>query len=466
MCLMSLFHFCPFSRLPLYIDPLPRSAHFRRPTDSFTFSENLDDMTEHDSTTALSTPQVERSLAEHSSSGDITDSTNVDGSSLTVPHDEDKTSHGSRPSTAFATPKTGMTPTSSENGDGSEATSRESTLNRSTKSVERRFRDQSPEEHNVMSQQSSEREGESNSPTSISTPSFDRLQLPTLDRPLEKSDNLSCTSTLTGSHGSLFLNDNGSRQANGTQHEQQQQTTQDHVNSLGINFNSKTKTASPRITKHEAKFNGNNGQTPTSSVASLSNFSINNADDVKSDRSESWELWPGNHVIDSASLSDKSHPPPFSSSATTNGENPPCYSRQHTEDKTSEDRTNQYVGKANANGEIEEERHSAGSGSFTNSHLDHLPPSDSQDQPPPYHTIFDAHTLSSDSKDLDSSTGTRPHHSSTGGYRPNEMTSSTGGRQLQRNLSNGSVPWKKLSLLEQESSSPEQYYSPMSRKCV
>ena len=228
-----------FCRLPLYLDPLPKSIHFGPPTDSFIYSENFNNDTDVDTTyISLRTSQAD------DGGGDTTDSaTNTEGPSLTVPQEEDKVSQGSgRSSTAFATPKTGMTPTSSENeadskdekrwsGTSTEGSNRNGTLNHVSVGVDYQVVEQSSQEQGAMVPTSSEGERESNSLASISTPSLDRLQLPTVDRPLEKSDDHSC-STLTGSQGSLLLNDSTSKTTN-----LQQSSTN---SSLGpIAFNSK-----------------------------------------------------------------------------------------------------------------------------------------------------------------------------------------------------------------------------------
>lgn len=449
--------------------------------DSFACSEAFDD-TDTDPTASVPTPLADQN------GGEIRDITNADGSSLTVPQDDDKVSHGSRPSTAFATPKTGMTPTSSEN-EGSDSTSRDSTLNRSTKHVDRHSHELTPEESKAMSvRQSNEIERDSNSPTSISTPSFDHLQLPALDRPLEKSDNLSC-STLTGSQGSLLLSENVPK-LNLQLHQQQQQRTQNPVNGLDVDFLPKTSTAMPRTTKLGEKFDGSAstagkimfGLSQSSGYASISNVSINNADDVGRTRNESC----GNIIVDPAAILSRPSQP-VSTSTPTNSELSP---QQDKVDKMLDfgiGRTYPPLyTQVDTNGEFDEESHSAGSGSFTNAHLDNLPSTNpSHIHSSPYnsyhtHTVFDTHTLPSLLQD-----GTcRPYHSSTSSSsnNPTEELTMDGWQlpvSMPSSLSNGMVPrfekmghksrdrqsqLKKLSLLDREGSSPEQYYSPMNSK--
>ena len=464
----------------MYIDPQPRSSHFGIHCDSFACSETFDE-TDPDPTASVPTPLAERSLALDQSGGEITDTTNADGSSLTVPQDDDKVSHGSRPSTAFATPKTGMTPTSSEN-EGSDTTSRDSTLNRSTKCVEGHSRELTSIEDNAISvQQSSEAERHSNSSTSISTPSFDHLQLPALDRPLEKSDNLSCSSTLTGSQGSLLQSENGPK-ANSQLH-QQQQWIQNPVNGVGIDFLSKTSTALPRTKAQFSEGVSTAGMVthdPASQspgYASTSNISINNADDMGC--TASW----GDVIVNSAAISCKSSRP-VSTSTPTNSE---LSSQQETVDKTAA------IGNATStcrtypprytqvdtNSELDEESHSAGSGSFTKAHFDNFVPSTNcHVHPPPYHhhthTVFDAHTLPS----LPDGTCRPPHSSTNSTSSSNVLTGemTADGRQLPgslpSSLSNGMVPGfekrgrKKLFLPDRDGGSPEQYYSPMNGKYI
>ena len=459
---------------------------------------------------------------------------NMDISSLTVPHDDDKVSHGSRPSTAFATPKTGMTPTSSDHDEGSEATSRDSTLNRHVKSSDLHSHELSPEQvfseaegkFSEVERESSEPDRESSSPTSVSTPSFDRLQLPVLDKPLEKSDDFSCTSTLTGSQGSLLLNDNGSRtNSHNHHHHQQQPALPNPENRLGISFYSKTKTASPRMTKHEATFNSVNGavgmakgQRASTGLTSLANISINNGDGDRDERatrdakSESLEVWTGNQVIDSAAISSRSTSCAVSSSVSTSAEYPP-HLRQ-VPSMMNENRTDRYTNAASANGEVEdeeEEKHSAGSGSFSNTHLENSNSSNVCTDPPPYsisnHTIFDAHRLPPYSPPTSQSTATMSNKrmvdigaisgTSQTNYSPPSGTgnrSAGGGGSYHRHSnprtsngrlvptgtkSNGGIPSRKegmssrkfslpkrLSLEDHEGISPERFYSPMSRKSL
>lgn len=466
-------------RLPLYIDPLPPSNDFDRPTDSFALSENYSS-TDLEPTSYLTTPQADQSLASALSGNtkDNPDSTNADEgcSSLTVPQDEDRTSHGSRSSTAFATPLTGMTPTSSDKEDGSEATSRESTLNRSSKGRYRYSREISPEEHNLIVQGLHEMEKESSSSPAakIRTPSFDRLQLPSgSDHNMEKSDDMSCTSTLTGSQSSL-VNDNGSKTT-----PQQSLLHPPPLGSVAIGFHSKTSTASPKVTKHEAKFNGKkHGHVPE---MSLSNVSIN-GDGKRFSKSESWELWPGVGVVDSASISGGDPSGPVLSSAST----PTAVPHQDG------GRTDVYL-KGIYHGDVEEEKHSAGSGSLPD-YYSSSPSSHPADPPPPYdssHTVFDARVLPSWQATTSGATrrdvgGSRPYHSSD---RNGTSDAPPERRQLPVGLpttststgirSNGAVPGmegdsaqlkpksslpKRLSLIDRQCSSPEQYYSPMNRK--
>ena len=450
--------------------------------DSIAFSENYNDA-DFDLTTSLQTPQAELSLADHSAD-DANDLANIDGSSLTVPHEEDKFSHGSRSSTAFATPKTGLTPTSSENDEdmkegkrwsgvsteGSEGASGDSTLNPSGLTDKKgRAREQSPEEHNAIVQQSSEAEMESSSPTSVSTPALDRLHLPLPDKHFEKSDDLSCTSTLTGSQGSLLFNDNGPK----TNSQQEQQSA---MNSISINFLSKTSTASPRMTKAEAKFSGK-GDRKQQYLARTAhaNIAINNADDEGHPHSEGWTVEP---VVNSAALS-REHSPLALPSASKNQEHP-----HQSTSKT--DRTEPYM-IAGTNSELEEESHSAGSGSFSKMHLDWLMTDPTHS--PSYnhkHMVFDAHRISPGylrqpptGDEMDSSLHYRPHHSSSTGATANcEQPITATGTLSSR--SNGTVPrlveterkshksFLPGSLsIDHEHSSPEQYYSPMGGKyCV
>lgn len=421
--------------------------HSGPPTDSFTYSENYND-TDFDTTASLQTPQ-----ADHSS-GDTTDSAiNAEGSSLTVPQEDDKVSHGSRSSTAFATPKTGMTPTSSENeadakdekrwsGASTEGSSRNSTLNRPSSGVDGHVHEQSPDEHGAMAPSLSEGERESNSLASISTPSLDRLQLPIVDRPLEKSDEHSC-STLTGSQGSLLLNDNGTKTTN-----LQQSSTNN--SSLGsTTFNSKTATASPRVTKAVAKPSGVTNQDHSSRAY----MSINNPDVKRYSNGGNEHVWPAVDVISSATFTN------------TSGIH----------------RTDSHEIASAINGVLEEESHSAGSGSFSSTLVDTVTASDHiHSPPPPYdyhqHTVFNAHTVPSDDDQF------RPHHStisSTGVSTRNEQPPAYTGTSTSR--SNGMVSRfeqaeqkgkkifvpRQLSLVDQERSSPEQYNHPMSRKyCI
>lgn len=417
--------------------------NFGPPTDSFTYSENYND-TDLDTTASLS---LQTPLADHSG-GDTTDSaTNAEGSSLTVPQEDDKVSHGSRSSTAFATPKTGMTPTSSENeadtkdekrwsGGSIEGSSRDSTLNHPSSGVDEQVQEQSPEEHVAVAPPSSEGERESNSLASISTPSLDHLQLPTVDRALEKSDDHSC-STLTGSQGSLLLNDSAPKM--------QQSST--NSSSLGsIAFNSKTATASPRVTKAVAKPSGIRNQEHSSQAY----MSINNPDVKRYTNGGDENVWPGVDVISSATFANTS--------------------RVH--------RIDSHEIASAINGVLEEESHSAGSGSFSSTLVDTVTTSDHiHSPPPPYvyheHPVFNAHMVPSDDGQF------RPHHStisSTGVSTRNEQPPAYAGASTNR--SNGMVPRyeqaeqrgkkgfmpRQLSLVDQERSSPEQYYSPMSRK--
>ena len=434
--------------------------HFGPPTDSFTYSDNFND-TDLDTTASLQTPQ-----ADHSS-GDTTDSaTNAEGSSLTVPQDEDKVSHGSRSSTAFATPKTGMTPTSSENEADSkdaptEGSSRNSTLNRASGDVDEQEHEQSPQEHDAVMPMSSEGERESNSLASISTPSLDRLQLPMVDRPLEKSDDHSC-STLTGSQGSLLLNENAPKATN-----LQQSSTN---SSLGpIAFNSKAATASPRVTKAVAKPTGITNQGHSSRVY----MSINDPDVERYSNGDGEHGWPTGDVISSATFTNRPSPPVSSSSMSTNEK----YPQQST---SGVDRIDSHEMAGAVNGVLEEESHSAGSGSFSSTLVDsrnhiHSPP-------PPYdyhqHTVFNAHTVPPHDGHF------QPYHStisSTGVSTRNELPPAYTSTGASSNRSNGMVPRfeqaeqkgkkifmpRQLSLADQERSSPEQYYSPMSRKyCI
>ena len=401
--------------------------------------------------------------------GDTTDSaTNTEGPSLTVPQEEDKVSHGSRSSTAFATPKTGMTPTSSENeadskdekrwsGVSTEGSNRNGTLNHVSVGVDGQVVDQSSQEQGAMVPTSSEGERESNSLASISTPSLDRLQLPTVDRPLEKSDDHSC-STLTGSQGSLLLNDSASKTTN-----LQQSSTN---SSLGpIAFNSKTATASPRVTKAVAKPTG----------VTTNHMSINNTD-VNGDGAHAW---PADDVISSAAFTNRPSPPVSSSSMSAKEK----YPQRST---SGADRINSHHEIAGSiNGMMEEESHSAGSGSFSSTLVDTVTSTNRiRSPPPPYelhnqHTVFNAHTAPPPSHDGQF----QPYHStisSTGVSTSSEQLpgyTSTGTSSNSR--SNGIVPRfeqaeqkgkmlmpRQLSLADQERSSPEQYYSPMSRKFI
>ena len=433
--------------------------HFGPPTDSFTYSENFDD-TDLDTMASLQTPH-----ADHSG-GDTTDSaTNAEGSSLTVPQEEDKVSHGSRSSTAFATPKTGMTPTSSENEadskDASTEGSRNSTLNRALGCVDGQVHEQSPQEHGAMVPSSSEGERESNSLASISTPSLDRLQLPTVDRPLEKSDDHSC-STLTGSQGSL-LNENAPKATN-----LQQSSTN---SSLGpIVFNSKTATASPRITKAVAKPTGVTNQ----GHSSRAYMSINNPDVKRYSNGDGEHGWPADDVISSATFANRPSPPISSSSMSTNEK----YPQQST---GGVDRIDSHKIAGAINGVLEEESHSAGSGSFSSTLVDTVISSNHiHSPPPPYdyphqHTVFNAHTVPSHDGRF------QPYHStisSTGDSTHSELPPVYTSTGTSSNRSNGMVSRfeqaeqkgkkifmpRQLSLADQERSSPEQYYAPMSRK--
>lgn len=447
-------------RLPLYLDPLPKT-HFGPSTDSFTYCENLND-TDLDTTASLQTPQP-----NHSSGGDTTDSaTNAEGSSLAVPQEEDKFSHGSRSSTAFATPKTGMTPTSSENeadskdekrwsGVSTEGSSKNSTLNRTLGGMDGQALDQSPQDQGAVVPTSSEGTRESNSLASISTPSLDRLQLPTVDRPLEKSDDHSC-STLTGSQGSLLLNDSAPKATN-----LQPSSTNGSLGPIG--FNSKTATASPRVTKAVAKPTGVTDQDHSNRAY----VSINNPDVMNGDGDHGW---PAGDVVSSAAFTNRPSPPVSSSSAEK-------YPQQST---GGVDRIDSHEVAGAINGVLEEESHSAGSGSFSSTLVDTVNSSNHiHSPPPPYeyhdqHTVFNAHMVPSHDGHFP------PYHStinsagvSTHGEQPPVYTS-TG---TSSNRSNGVVPRfeqadqkgktlmpRQLSLADQERSSPEQYYSPMSRK--
>ena len=369
-----------------------------------------------------------------------------------------------------------MTPTSSENeadakdekrwsGVSTEGSSRNSTLNRPSNGVDGQMHEQSPDEHGAIAPQSNEGERESNnSLASISTPSLDRLQLPTPDRPLEKSDDHSC-STLTGSQGSLLLNDNASKTTN---------LQQGSANSsLGpITFNSKTATASPRVTKAVAKASGVANQDQNHLPSSGHAFVSINSTDTERYSNGGQRAWSPDEVINSATFSSRPFPP-VSSSVSTNER----YPQQST---TATDRTDSHeIASVAIDGELEEESHSAGSGSFSSTLVDTITNNNHTIPPPPYnhHTVYDAHTLLPDGGNI------RPHHSnaiSTGISTRDERPPATG-TTSSSSRSNGMVPRfeqaeqkgkkmflpRKLSLVDQEWSSPdlEQYYSPMSRKC-
>ena len=357
-----------------------------------------------------------------------------------------------------------MTPTSSENeadskdekrwsGLSTEGSSRNGTLNHISVGVDGQVLKQSSQEQGAMIPSSSEGERESNSLASISTPSLDRLQLPIVDRPLEKSDDHSC-STLTGSQGSLLLNDNAPKASS--------------TNSgLGpITFNSKTGAASPRVTKAMAK--------PTGVTAN--HMSINNTDVMRYSNGDGAHAWPADDIISSAAFSNRPSPPVSSSSMSAKEK----YPQQIT---SGAGRINSHEIAGAINGVLEEESHSAGSGSFSSTLVDTVTSSNHiRSPPPPYefhdqHTVFNAHTVPS------SHDGQfRPYHStisSTGVSTSSEQSPVYTSTGASSNRSNGIVPRfeqaeqkgkvfmpRQLSLADQERSSPEQYYSPMSRKFI
>lgn len=363
-----------------------------------------------------------------------------------------------------------MTPTSSENeadskdekrwsGVSTEGSSRNSTLNRTSDGTDGQVFEQSPQGQDAMMPTSSEGERESNSLASVSTPSLDRLQLPTVDRPLEKSDDHSC-STLTGSQGSLLLNENAPKTTN-----MQQSSTN---NSLGpIAFNSKTASASPRVTKAMAKPTGVTNQ-------DYSSRAINNGDLKRYPNGGSDHRWPADDVISSAAFTSRPSPPVSSSSLTANERYPP-------QSTGGEDRTDFHVIAGAINGVLEEESHSAGSGSFSSTLIDNVNSSNHiHSPPPPYeyhneHIVFSAHTVPSAHDGH-----FRPYHStmsSTGVSTHNEQPPTYTSTGTSSNRSNGMVSRfeqaeqkgkmlmpRQLSQAEQERSSPDQYYLPMSRK--